>query len=1063
MPAGAHSVKKPSQHSLIIITTFAYIFSVSGGSAAALKTINNMTIRIPDGNAFRIRLTARNLISGEYTEAADLSNIDNLVINYVRRGIRFPHAYTIDEEGRATVADAGTLDCGFYGIELTGYYGGEKFRFYGKDLFEITTDTTDVIDPSNLIDIEITVKLNASGVSKDYVDHAINGMEASMETMQADLRDEIAEAGKVDDVKVNGVSVVFGKKANITVPTKVSDLTNDSEYQNEQQVQQKVDAAKITSADISVDGGTGTPSGSAGVSGNQLVIALHNIKGEKGDPGDTGATGPTGPQGESFQPIEDVSGLVLAHTTGQDNTKAMSQKGVTDTIGEYQEQAVMRIKNCYINNDVIASSSTQHCWYAKIKVGDVVKFTGTNTASSGKSVRIGFCSTKPALQASISSVASTSGTGVVTLTNVSDTDGYVVVNHASDIFIDHKIEIIRYAKAGELSDKASEKSLMDVAKSTSSVMAEIALNETAVSSDIYTIHGDTRTKTGCTMYKFDNVEEGKIYHVKGNVPTETYYVGYIFFDSDGVSISYGETGNGSNGRGFDTLIECPKGATTLYVGGYNYGGSVVKGEVLEFTFPTTDEQKKQVRDNLGIMDDTYMIPVDMVEEYLHSNFNVDGSILTYQPSQTGYDFVVCRKYAIEQGKDYYATARNGGADIVACVAYYDSEGDFIEFDSAFSPTGKKAFFAEKMNVPLNAASVIIRGANVNVGISNLPAEPSLYVGNRQVKKDVIPYVIEYHEAKIRSNLLVSDNGTDPTSATKIEDTLINSGWAVMWPSSYTPYGKPTQVIAMLHGHSGLVNENVMGYYNNANWKAWIYRYLSAGYAVVDINGYGVTSGTSANQYSKHWGCPMSVETLDKAFEYLKTYYNVADKMMLHGSSMGGTIAQNYAMAYPNKVVAVGLFAPATSIMFGIASQAVVDGIAVKEEIVNLWGYADTAEAKADDYHNFAGTTPFAKCLAWKDGTLVEVSWAEIASQSNIPSAILDYDYIEHFPVPLRVWQGTSDESVDAEYTQKVVDGYRRGGSVASIRLVQGKPHNLCTGSVAFVVDEAIDWFKRVGG
>lgn len=333
MPAGAHSVKKPSQHSLIIIITFAYIFSVSGGSAAALKTIKNMTIRIPDGNAFRIRLTARNLISGEYTEAADLSNIDNLVINYVRRGIRFPHAYTIDEEGRATVADAGTLDCGFYGIELTGYYGGEKFRFYGKDLFEITTDTTDVIDPSNLIDIEITVKLNASGVSKDYVDHAVNGMEASMETMQADLRDEIAEAGKVDDVKVNGVSVVSGKKAIITVPTKVSDLTNDSGYQNEQQVQQKVDDAKITSADISVDGGTGTPSGSAGVSGNKLVIALHNIKGEKGDPGES-IVGPQGPQGATSvydQTTQDFL-TTLETTTGDSQTKTMTQKAVTDAI-----------------------------------------------------------------------------------------------------------------------------------------------------------------------------------------------------------------------------------------------------------------------------------------------------------------------------------------------------------------------------------------------------------------------------------------------------------------------------------------------------------------------------------------------------------------------------------------------------------------------------------------------------------------------------------------------------------------------------------------------------------
>lgn len=301
------------------------------------------TIIIPDQNAFTIRLNASNRISGDYTEAADLGDITNLVINYVRRGIRFPQTYTIDEDGRAVIVNQGTLDCGFYGIELTGYYAGVPFRFYGKDLFEISNDDTNAIDPSDLIDIDIIVKLNASGVSKDYVDHAINGMETSMETMQADLRDEIAEAGKVDDVKVNGVSVVFGKKANITVPTKVSDLTNDSEYQNEQQVQQKVDAAKITSADISVDGGTGTPSGSAGVSGNQLVIALHNIKGEKGDPGES-IVGPKGPQGDSavYDPSSpDAPDFVMANTTGDSTTKAMTQKAVTDAFNIIGEKCLV--------------------------------------------------------------------------------------------------------------------------------------------------------------------------------------------------------------------------------------------------------------------------------------------------------------------------------------------------------------------------------------------------------------------------------------------------------------------------------------------------------------------------------------------------------------------------------------------------------------------------------------------------------------------------------------------------------------------------------------------------
>ena len=72
-------------------------------------------------------------------------------------------------------------------------------------------------------------------------------------------------------------------------------------------------------------------------SGGINVITITNTDGRSydfnvrnGQKGDDGATGPQGPPGDSFQPIEDVSGLVLAHTTGQDNTKAMSQKGVTD-------------------------------------------------------------------------------------------------------------------------------------------------------------------------------------------------------------------------------------------------------------------------------------------------------------------------------------------------------------------------------------------------------------------------------------------------------------------------------------------------------------------------------------------------------------------------------------------------------------------------------------------------------------------------------------------------------------------------------------------------------------
>ena len=46
--------------------------------------------------------------------------------------------------------------------------------------------------------------------------------------------------------------------------------------------------------------------------------------------GETGATGPQGPQGDSI--LVGEGDLPLAHVLGQDNTKAMSQKGVTDAV-----------------------------------------------------------------------------------------------------------------------------------------------------------------------------------------------------------------------------------------------------------------------------------------------------------------------------------------------------------------------------------------------------------------------------------------------------------------------------------------------------------------------------------------------------------------------------------------------------------------------------------------------------------------------------------------------------------------------------------------------------------
>lgn len=56
----------------------------------------------------------------------------------------------------------------------------------------------------------------------------VNGVTQTVTNKEVDLI--VSGGGNVDDVEVNGVSVVTNKIAEVTVPTKVSDLTNDSGF-----------------------------------------------------------------------------------------------------------------------------------------------------------------------------------------------------------------------------------------------------------------------------------------------------------------------------------------------------------------------------------------------------------------------------------------------------------------------------------------------------------------------------------------------------------------------------------------------------------------------------------------------------------------------------------------------------------------------------------------------------------------------------------------------------------------------------------------------------------------
>lgn len=97
---------------------------------------------------------------------------------------------------------------------------------------------------------------------------------------------------------------------------------------------------KITAVTVNVDNNTGTPSGSASVSGGTLTINLSNLKGAKGD---TGAQGIQGVQGERGPKGDtgvtgDASSLAVIH--GVDTTTSYA---VTDVAGADAVQDILKM------------------------------------------------------------------------------------------------------------------------------------------------------------------------------------------------------------------------------------------------------------------------------------------------------------------------------------------------------------------------------------------------------------------------------------------------------------------------------------------------------------------------------------------------------------------------------------------------------------------------------------------------------------------------------------------------------------------------------------------------
>ena len=230
------------------------------------------------------------------------------------------------------------------------------------------------------------------------------------------------------------------------------------------------------------------------------------------------------------------------------------------------------------------------------------------------------------------------------------------------------------------------------------------------------------------------------------------------------------------------------------------------------------------------------------------------------------------------------------------------------------------------------------------------------------------------------------------------------------PESYTDDGDETPLIISCHGSGELVNAEkkmVGGVQRLMNC-------VDAGYAVMDVNG--------SAPHGRTMGCPEHMFAAYKAYRYAIRHFNLSERVLVAGASMGGHSAMNFAHTFPSIVTAVGMFYPRLN-MEGVT----VDGHYC---IIDIYRFPTTEWCE----RNTIGFNPHrTRSFINQEGERVVIP-----------------------PCPIKIWQGTADTTVDPVITEEFVNSVRRSGSYIEFHKLEGIAHKI----TPVMKEEILMWFNR---
>ncbi len=250
------------------------------------------------------------------------------------------------------------------------------------------------------------------------------------------------------------------------------------------------------------------------------------------------------------------------------------------------------------------------------------------------------------------------------------------------------------------------------------------------------------------------------------------------------------------------------------------------------------------------------------------------------------------------------------------------------------------------------------------------------------------------------------------------------------PSGYSEDGEATPLILSFHGAGSRVcrEDRTIGGVN------YVSHCVDAGFAALDVCG--------AERHGLTMGCPEHLFAAYRAYRYAVKHFNLSDRVLIAGASMGGHVAINFINMFPSIVLAAGLFYPRLN-MDGVT----VDGHycigtwdkdqktneqtpSTKERIMDIYRFPDREWYEP----NTVGFNPYrTRSFIGADGLRVVIP-----------------------PCPIKIWQGTADTTVDPVMVREFVASVKRGGCYIELHELEGVKHSI----TPVMREELLMWLER---